>query len=67
MGIILGWPNILLALFVSYILGALSGLYLIIKNKKNMKSEVPLGVYLTIGTFVTMFWGEKIIKWYISF
>ncbi|HQL52405.1 MAG: prepilin peptidase [Patescibacteria group bacterium] len=67
LGIILGWPNILLALFVSYILGALSGLYLIIKNKKNMKSEVPLGVYLTIGTFVTMFWGEKIIKWYISF
>ncbi len=67
LGIILGWPNILFALFVSYIIGAVCGLCLVAKNKKSMKSEVTFGVYLTIGTFVTMFWGEKIVSWYLSF
>lgn len=66
MGVILGWPDILFALFVSYIIGAISGLIMINRNKKDMKSEVPFGTYLTIGTFVTMFWGEKIVNWYLG-
>lgn len=67
MGVILGWPNILFALFISYIIGAVCGLCLVAKNKKNMKSEVPFGIYLTMGIFITMFWGEKIVTWYLSF
>ena len=66
MGIILGWPNILFGLFMSYILGAIAGLFLIIKNKRNIKSEVPFGTYLTLGTFIAMFWGEKIVGWYLG-
>lgn len=67
MGVILGWPNILFGLFISYILGAVCSLCLVAKNKKNMKSEVPFGIYLTMGIFITMFWGEKIVNWYLGF
>ena len=66
MGIILGWPNVLFGLFFSYILGAVCGLCLVVKNKKNMQSEVPFGTYLTVGIFITMFWGEKIVNWYLG-
>lgn len=67
MGIILDWPNILFALFLSYIIGAFGGILMIVKNKKELKSEVPFGTYLTVGTFVAMFWGERIVGWYLNF
>jgi len=66
MGVILGWPNIVFALFLSYIIGAIVSLILVIIKKQNFKSETPFGTYLVLGTFVAMFWGEKIIIWYLG-
>ncbi len=66
MGLLLGWPNILVALFVAFILGAIIGLVLIIARKKTLKSEVPFGPFLVSGTFLALFWGEKVINWYLS-
>ncbi len=64
MGLVLGWPKILLALFLAFTLGAVCGIILMILKKKNFKSEIPFGPFLVIGTLVAMFWGEKVVKWY---
>lgn len=64
MGLILGWPNILLALFIAFMFGAVVGLALIFSKKKTLKSEVPFGPFLCIGTFLTLFYSEQIINWY---
>lgn len=66
MGLILGWPNILVALFSSFFLGAIIGLGLIIAGKKTMKSEVPFGPFLVTGTLLAIFFGEKIINCYLT-
>ncbi|MDF1498393.1 MAG: prepilin peptidase [Patescibacteria group bacterium] len=66
MGLILGWPLILLAVFLSFIFGSIFGLALIFAGKKKMKSMVPFGPFLVAGTFVSLFWGEIIIKWYFN-
>lgn len=66
MGVILGWPKILVALFFAYIMGAVVSLILILLKKKNFKSETPFGTYLVIGTIVAMFGGEAIISWYLG-
>ena len=66
MGIILGWQNTILALFLAYLIGAIVGLGLIIAKKKNRDSAVPFGTFLVIGTFVAMFWGERIVGWYLT-
>jgi len=66
MGVILGYPNIILALMLSYILGAIIGLLLILLKKKEMKSEVPFGTFLVVGTLITMCWGNQIVGWYIG-
>ncbi len=66
MGVTLGWPNILCALFLAYISGALIGVLCIIFRKKQLASEIAFGTYLAVATAITLFWGEQIIQWYIS-
>ncbi len=67
MGLFLGFPNILVALFSAFVIGAIIGVVLILISKKTFKSQVPFGPFLIIGTFLAFFWGEKIVDWYLSF
>ena len=66
MGLLLGWPNILVALFFSFLIGAIIGLGLIVAGKKTLKSEVPFGPFLVTGTFIALFLGQPIIDWYLN-
>ncbi|MBM3206171.1 MAG: prepilin peptidase [Candidatus Staskawiczbacteria bacterium] len=67
LGLILGFPDILVGLFLSFLLGALVGLVLIIFSKKGLKSQVPFAPFLILGTVFTMFFGKDIVSWYINF
>jgi len=67
MGLILGWPNILIALFLAFFIGAVVGTALIALGVKTLKSEVPFGPFLVIGTFLAMFFGREIVNWYLTF
>lgn len=67
MGIWLGWPVILVALFLAYVAGAVAGLALIVSGKKQFSSVIPFGTYLAMGTFVTMLWGNQVLAWYLKF
>lgn len=67
MGLLLGWPNTFVALFLAVFLGAIIGMGLIALGKKKMKSEVPFGPFLIIGTFAALFWADELINWYLNF
>src|SRR3989339_372943 len=60
----MGWPNIIFAMGLAYVLGAIFGVILVAMKKKDMKSEIPFGTYLTVATFIAMMWGDKIVGWY---
>jgi len=66
MGLILGWPLITFSVFLSFILGSLVGIYLILTGRKKMKSMIPFGPFLILGTFIGLFWGKKIVEWYLD-
>lgn len=66
MGVILGWPDVLLGLFIAYILGAIVSIGLIIFKDKKLASKTPFGTYLVVGTLASMFFSEEIIEWYLS-
>jgi len=66
MGLFLGWPNILIALFSAFFIGAVVGVGLIIFKKKGLKSEIPFGPFLVSGTMLSLFWGSGILTWYYS-
>jgi leader peptidase (prepilin peptidase)/N-methyltransferase len=66
MGLILGFPDILTALFLSFFLGAALGTMLIILKKRDFKSEIPFAPFLVTGTFLAMFFGKEIINFYFN-
>jgi len=66
MGIVCGnWQYLLVALFFAYVIGALVSLVLMLSKKKKIKSAIPLGPFLVIGTFVAFLFGDKIIDFYV--
>lgn len=66
MGLLLGFPNILVALFFAFFIGAIIGIGLIVFGKKKLQSEVPFGPFLVTGTFFALFWGREIIDSYLN-
>lgn len=67
MGLILGWKLGLLALFLSYVIGAAVGIVLLVSKKKSMTSRIPFGTFLAMGTFISMVWGTHIVDWYLGY
>lgn len=65
-GLILGWPNVLVALILSFFSGALVGTILILFGKKKLRSQIPFGPFLCASTFLTFFVGDFLIKWYLG-
>jgi len=66
MGLALGWPAVLLAIIISYFIGSIVGVGLILAGKKKWGSEVPLGVFLATGTIISLFWQAPILDWYLG-
>jgi leader peptidase (prepilin peptidase)/N-methyltransferase len=59
-GFLLGWKAGFMALYIAFITGAIFGLILMVLHKKKLKSKIPFGPFLVIGTITMLFWGEKI-------
>ncbi len=66
MGLALGWPVVILAIIISYFIGSVVGVGLILTGKKKWGSEVPLGVFLAAGTIISLFWHTRILDWYFG-
>jgi len=65
MGLFLGFPKIIVAFYVAFIVGAITGIFLMIFKKAKKKTQIPFGPFLILGTFVSWWWGEQIIKFLI--
>lgn len=66
LGWLLGWPDIIVALALSFMIGGTAGLILMINRKKTMKDFLPLAPFLAIGFVLTVFFGYQIINGYFS-
>lgn len=64
MGAILAWPQVLTALFLAYILGGLFASVLLIMQKKHWGDKLPFGTFLTLATFITLLYGDVLVRWY---
>jgi leader peptidase (prepilin peptidase) / N-methyltransferase len=66
LGIIFGWPLTLVCIFLAIMLGGFISIWLLLLANKNLKSHVPFGTFLSLAGFIALFWGQKILAWYLS-
>jgi leader peptidase (prepilin peptidase)/N-methyltransferase len=65
-GALLGWRLSILSIFLSAFAGAVIGSILILRQKdKNMQSHIPYGIFLGIGSLMSLLFGERLITWYL--
>ena len=64
-GLMAGFPNVIVAVFGGIILGGLMAIFLLATRKKTRKEGIPFGPYLSLATIITMLWGTEIIHWYL--
>lgn len=60
-GLALGFPKTILALYLAFLTGALVGVILILAKKAKFGQKIPFGPFLSAATLVVFLWGEKII------
>lgn len=65
MGAVLAWPNILVGLFLAYVLGAVVALPLLLRRSKKMNDAMPFGTFLAVATISTLLFGDAIVHWYV--
>jgi leader peptidase (prepilin peptidase)/N-methyltransferase len=65
LGLVLGWPEIIIGIFAAFLIAALVSIYLMIFKDRGLKSKLPFGPFLVLGTLVVFLWGEMIIEWYL--
>ncbi len=60
MGWWLGWPNIMIALWVAFVTGAVVGVWQMAIGRAKLKTEIAFGPFLVIGSWMGYMWGAKI-------
>lgn len=65
LGFFLG-RSVLVGLFAGFLLGALTGIMLMMSGRKGRKSQIPFGPFLATGALLALFFGPWIIDRYTS-
>lgn len=60
------WPGFILTLFLTYLIGGFVATILLVFNLKKLGSKLPLGVFLTLGALISLFFGDNIISWFFQ-
>jgi len=66
LGFVIGIKYILLTIFLSFILGAIISIILLVTKLKTRKDPIPFGPFIVLAFFITVLWGSEIINWYFN-
>jgi leader peptidase (prepilin peptidase)/N-methyltransferase len=64
-GLMSGFPLVVVALLVGIIGGGLVAVFLLVSRAvKSRKAAIPYGPFLAVGAMVALVWGDKIFQWW---
>ena len=69
MGLLAGYPNVLVALFSAFVFGSIAGIIIILLQKKtidrkSLKMALPFAPFLILGILFALTYGSAVINWY---
>ncbi|OIJ10276.1 prepilin peptidase [Anaerobacillus arseniciselenatis] len=65
-GIVLGWQGVLLAFFLSTLIGSIIGIIGLATKKMQRGKPIPFGPYIVMATLLVYFFETEILNWYWS-
>jgi leader peptidase (prepilin peptidase)/N-methyltransferase len=66
-GALLGWRLAFLSIFLGAFSGAIIGIFVVYRQKeKDLQTQIPFGIFLGIGSILSLLFGEQLIKWYLE-
>ncbi|UCH96710.1 MAG: prepilin peptidase [Candidatus Aminicenantes bacterium] len=67
LGSFLGLNKLVIAILLASLSGVIVGMFFIIFKKKNLKLALPFGTFLSLGSYISLFWGNDILRLIQSF
>lgn len=64
LGAFLGWPKLLLTVFLASVVGTAVGLFLIAFEGRDGKHALPLGTFLGLAGILVVLFGDPVLAWY---
>ena len=64
LGLFLGYPLIIIALYIAFLTGAIVGVILMMSHRAKLKSRIAFGPFLIIGAVSASLWGENMLRWW---
>lgn len=64
LGLLLGWPYVLVGLVVAYLIGSLYAIALLVSRHAHVGSSLAFGPMLVMGYFIAACYGRELIDWY---
>ncbi len=65
LGVVVGFPEIVLTLFLAFIAGGLVAGILLALKKIGRKDAIAFGPFLALAGFVTLLYGTQILEWWL--
>ena len=66
-GAFLGWPLTFLTIFVGVLTGSIAGVAAMARRgERDMQMLLPFGIFLGLGSLVSLLFGTRIIDWYVG-
>lgn len=65
-GAFLGWRLTILTILIGALSGSIAGLAVMYRRGRNLQMMLPFGIFLGIGSIISLLFGSQIIHWYAS-
>ena len=65
-GAYLGWRLTILTILIGAFTGSLAGIAVMLRRGRNLQMMLPFGIFLSIGSIVSLLFGSRIIEWYAT-
>jgi len=64
-GAFLGWKAVILTILLGSLVGSITGIIVMVMKGKDFKYAIPFGPFLSLGAVIALFYGPRIIDWYL--
>jgi leader peptidase (prepilin peptidase)/N-methyltransferase len=65
LGLWLGWPYVLSTMLLSFVIGGIMGVLLLLFKLKGRKDFIPFGPFIAVAAYITFLYGTDILFWYM--